>query len=108
MKESKFQTQVSKELNKIPNCWHTVMQAGSIRGLPDIIGTVNGVFFGWELKVNQSEAEHTSGRVVLQRYTLGKIVEAGGIGKFVYPTNLQESLWELKSTGVLASPKLRT
>ena len=87
--ESKFQTKVSNLLKTLGDeCFFTVMQAGSIRGLPDIIGCYQGKFFGWELKRSEAEARKTTGRIALQKHRIKKIKKAGGIGEVVYPENL--------------------
>lgn len=95
MTEGQFQKKVLKLLKTVDNCWFTKIQAGSIRGIPDIIGVINGHFFAWELKKSAEEARKNSPRQALQGYILGKIRQAGGTGKFVYPENLEESLDEL-------------
>lgn len=94
--ESKFQSGVKKELKKIPLCWHFTKEALSLRGIPDIIGCVNGRFFAWELKRSRKESEKTTGRIVLQRYILKQICAVGGVGRMVHPDNLQDSLEELR------------
>ena len=87
--ESKFSKKVSNLLKTLgDDCFFTVMQAGSIRGLPDIIGCYQGKFFGWELKRSESEAKKQTGRIVLQRHRIKKIKKAGGIGEVVFPENL--------------------
>lgn len=94
-KESTFQHRVVADLKKIPHLHFFVIQAVAIRGIPDILGVANGVFFAWELKRDRKEANKKSGRSVLQGLILGKIREAGGIGEFVYPENYQEQLKRL-------------
>lgn len=87
-RESAFAKRVWKELDKIPNSWFTTIQQKSLRGLPDIIGCVNGTFVGLELKRNKAEMNKKSGRIMLQKYVIGKIIEAGGAGYFVDPDTL--------------------
>lgn len=70
-------------------------EAKSIRGLPDIIGCCNGLFFGWELKASESEARKKTGRIALQRHILKLIQRAGGVGEIVHPNNLDDKLTEL-------------
>ena len=95
MTAGKFQNIVIKRLTAIENCWFTKIQAGSIRGIPDIIGVLNGHFFAWELKRSEAEARKKSPRQALQYYIIGKIQSAGGVGKVVYPENLEEAIAEL-------------
>lgn len=86
-KESKYQRELIKRLRKIPNSWWTVKEAGSIRGLPDIYGCINGVFVTLEVKKCQAEAMETTGRIVLQRKTINDIKKVGGFAEFIYPEN---------------------
>lgn len=96
-RESQFSKQVKKELDSIgKDLWYFVKEAGSIRGLPDIVGTYRGHLFAMELKKSESEARKNTGRIVLQKYTLRQIDLAGGLGYIVYPENLQEVLQDLK------------
>lgn len=84
-------------LNTLDNCWFFINESSlSIRGLPDIIGVVNGRFFAWEVKKSLKDAQETTGRIVLQRYVLNLIEKAGGIARIVYPENLEECLDELR------------
>jgi len=97
--EGKFQTKVAKLLNSLgDDCWFTVMQAGSIRGLPDILGCYKGHLFGWELKKNLAETRKQTGRIVLQNYRIRKIRHAGGIGELVCPETLAQKFQELLSS----------
>ena len=93
--ESKFQQQVKNRLKKLPNTWHFTKEAKSLRGLPDIVGVCNGVFFGWELKRSESESRKKSGRIVLQRHILQLIRSCGGVGELVYPENLDQQIENL-------------
>jgi len=98
MKESQFSKRVKKrleELNTKKNLWYFVKEAGSIRGLPDILGIYNSTPFAMELKKNASEANKKTGRIVLQQYTLRQIDLAGGLGYIVHPENLEEVLQDL-------------
>lgn len=94
-RESAFAKQVWKRLDEIPNSWFTTVQQKSLRGLPDIIGCVNCTFVGLELKRNKAEMNKKSGRIMLQKYVMGKIIEAGGAGFFVNPDNLELVVVEL-------------
>lgn len=97
--ESKFSGKVTKKLDTLIKQGHPlyyfVAMAGSIRGIPDIVGCYNGRFFAWELKPSLYEAEKTSGRIVLQRYTLGRIRQAQGQALIVHPDNFELSLHHL-------------
>jgi len=95
--EALFQHRSLAKLRRIKGLWCFTKEAAALRGIPDIIGVCNGRFFAWELKTSMAECRRKTGRTVLQRYTLDKINEAGGIGRFVCPKNFVESLEELKS-----------
>lgn len=67
----------------------------AIRGLPDIIGCVNGLFVAMELKNSKSKKDKS--REALQEYTCNKIVDSGGIAYFrVTPDNFNDVLEDLK------------
>lgn len=72
--------------------YYFVKEAGAIRSLPDIVICCNGKFIVWELKRSRQEAEKTTGRIVLQKYTLLRIQRAQGHAVFVHPENFQEEL----------------
>ena len=95
LKEAQFQKQLRNKLDKIDNCYYFVKEAKAIRGIPDIVGCLNGHFFAMEVKRSQSEARKNTGRIVLQKYTLQRIDKAHGIGYLVYPENIQEVLDDL-------------
>lgn len=86
-----------KKLRAIPNSFWFVKEAKSLRGLPDIIGCINGSFIALECKRNESEARHNTGRIVLQRKILHDIERVKGFSFFVYPENEEEVLDYLKS-----------
>lgn len=69
----------------------------AIRGIPDIIICYKGRFVAWELKRSKYEANKKTGRIVLQRYVIGRIREAGGIADIIHPDNLEDKLNELIS-----------
>jgi len=100
--EHKFQNKILRPaLDKIPGCYFFVKEAASIRGLPDIVGLVNGNFFALEVKRSLKEAGKRTGRIVLQRLVLSKIRGVGGYACFVYPENLSEVLQDIRE---LANP----
>lgn len=99
--ESKFAAKIKKIFDKmileegLP-LYYFIKEAGSIRGIPDIVGSANGRFFSWEIKPTRHEAEKTSGRIVLQKYTLLRIERSKGIARMVHPENLAECILELR------------
>jgi len=78
--ESAFQRKVLADLGHLPNTYFHKHQAGSIRGVPDIIGSVSGVFFALELKRHKKAIARP-----LQKYTIDKINQSGGLGFIVFP-----------------------
>ena len=94
--ESDFKKKVKKDLKKIPKCWFFINESAlSIRGLPDIVGVINGRFFALELKRSGKELSHP--RTVLQNYVKEKIESCGGIAEFTYPENWDEIFGKLAS-----------
>ena len=95
--ESLFKDKVMARLKELgPDCFVFVKEAGSIRGLPDIMGCYKGRFFGWELKKSLADTQKRTGRIVLQRHRLQQIQKAGGHAALVCPENLDESLKDLQ------------
>jgi hypothetical protein len=91
--EALFKDKVVAKLKELgPECFFFVKEAGSIRGLPDIVGCYKGRFFGWELKKSLADTKKQTGRIVLQRHRLQQIQKAYGISALVCPENLNESL----------------
>lgn len=89
-------------LKLLPNSWFTKVQQLAIRGVPDIIGVVNGRFVGLELKNSRKEAEATKGRVRLQAHRLFQIRAGGGYGEFLYPENWDKVHAELSAISSMA------
>jgi len=84
--ETKFRAKIRPYLEAIPNSWFESIQQKSICGTPDIIGCINGLFVGIELKA-------TDGKLTdLQAYKIEKIVKAGGLGILMTPDNWEETL----------------
>lgn len=95
MLEHAFQKIVKKRLGEIPGLYHFTKEALAIRGIPDLIGCYKGRFFALELKRSSKEAAKKTGRIALQRYTLGLIRKAGGYAEIVHPDNLEQCLQAL-------------
>lgn len=68
------------------------MQAGSVRGTPDVIGVINGVPFAWELKRSKFINADP-----LQRWELRRFKKAGGLARTVTPANFEECFQELEA-----------
>jgi hypothetical protein len=88
-----------EKLKKFKGIYFFKKEAASLRGYPDIIGCLNGLFFGLEVKKSKSEAVLQTGRSQLQKYQLESINNAGGYATMIYPENEKEVLAELKKRG---------
>jgi hypothetical protein len=97
--EALFKNRVCKLLDTLPknDLFYFTKEAKSLRGIPDLIGCYKGIFFAWELKQSEEEAQKIHGRIALQRYILSLIRRSGGIGEIVCPENLDEKFLELQS-----------
>lgn len=90
MLERTFQTKVIRKLKTLPDCWFFKTNELSIRGIPDIIGLINGKFFALEIK--RSKGSPTK----LQIYTINLIKKAKGYAQICYPENFEKIFKELK------------
>jgi hypothetical protein len=88
MLESDFKKVVMQRLKEIPNSWFFSKEAVAVRGIPDIIGCVSGVFVALELKRSRAAANKTTGGIVLQKYNVEKIQDIHGFAEVVFPENL--------------------
>ena len=94
--ESHFQHKYLVELRAIPNSYFFVKEAASLRGIPDVIGVINGRFVALELKRSEKEARKKTGRIVLQRHVLSLMRKAGAFAEIVYPENSRSILLKLR------------
>jgi hypothetical protein len=83
--ETKFKERIRPYLEALPGSWWVKVQQVGIRGTPDFLGCVGGVFVALELKKDS----HTEPDP-LQLYTLDKIQQAGGVTFIVSPENWNE------------------
>jgi hypothetical protein len=83
--EGRFKKHVIRYLKTLPNTYFFVKEAAAIRGIPDIIGCMNGRYFALELKKDLKETQKLTGRIVLQREAIRKTHDAGGIGCILSP-----------------------
>lgn len=98
--EANFSKKVMKRLSWIENCFVVRTQAGSIRGIPDLIICCKGKFYAWELKVDHKPTK-------LQQHTLKQIHEAGGAAFVVTPRNLEAHVDMMcEFTGAIDTSKL--
>jgi hypothetical protein len=80
--EAAFQKRVLKFLKDLPNTYYFKKEAASIRGIPDIIACIGGVFVALELK-RSSKCRATE----LQQYNIMMIGAANGFACVCYPEN---------------------
>jgi len=83
--ETKFKIKVAGIFDKIPCFWYVKIQQVSINGTPDFLICHWGRFVAVELK--KSDQEEPSR---LQKYELGKILEAKGISIVMSPEDYKE------------------
>jgi hypothetical protein len=84
-----------KKLRAIPNSYWFSKEAGSIRGISDIIGSINGIFVALEVKRSLEESKKYSTRNALQDKFLADIRKTGGKAYKIFPENEEEILNEL-------------
>ena len=93
--ETIFKERVLADLKGLPNCYARKISQVSIRGMPDIIGCISGLFFSLELKATERDRPDER-----QKYELNKIKEAGGIALAVHP-----GTWPLALEALRGIPK---
>lgn len=79
-KETVFKKKVMSFLKTLPLTWFVKIQQVALRGTPDILACINGVFIALELK-----ASNESPISLLQEFNLASIKKAGGVGLVVTP-----------------------
>lgn len=90
--ETRFRLKVVKPaLESIPDSWWIKIQAGSIRGIPDVLGVIKGKFIALELKIETGVADQ------LQLHRLRQVQKAGGFAAVVRPSNFHEILAQLEA-----------
>lgn len=89
--EKNLKKTVTDALKALPKCWFFKVNTLVLRGIPDIMGVVNGHFFAWELK-----REKLGRATTLQKVTLHLIRRAGGIGHVVDDSNFESCFRQLE------------
>lgn len=79
--ETLLKQRVLADLRALPNTYAVKIQQVAIRGIPDILACINGLFVALELK--RSDTEELA---LLQVHELHKIKAAGGCGYVVTPS----------------------
>ena len=91
MKESKFQSNLKKELkNMFPGCIITKLDSGDIQGIPDLLILYKNK---WATLENKKTAK--AHRQPNQDYYVNKMNDMS-FSKFIYPENKEEVLTDLK------------
>ena len=78
-------------LDNLPYSHFESIQQKTIRGTPDILGCINGVFVALELKAHLGAAISP-----MQQHKLSSIVKAGGYAYIICPENWEEIYQKLK------------
>lgn len=93
MTEANFTKKVKNYLDTLDKCWFFKVWGGGMqtRGIPDILGVVNGKFFALELKATDGKSS------ALQRRTVDLITKAGGYAKVVYPVDYDQMVNDLEA-----------
>ena len=91
MLESKFQSDLKKELKKIfPGCIVTKLDSGDIQGIPDLLILLKNKWATLECKKNASASKRPN-----QEYYVG-LMNKMSFSRFICPENKDEVLGELK------------
>lgn len=92
--ETVFKERVRKVLLTLDNAWFVKTQQVVIRGTPDFLLCINGMFIAMELKATIKDVAK---KPTLQSHNLEKINKANGIAFFVYPENWDQIFLILKT-----------
>lgn len=91
MRESKFQSDLKKELKEMfPGCIVTKLDSGDIQGIPDLLVLYKN---RWATLENKKSAK--ASRQPNQEYYVDKMNEMS-FSRFIYPENKEQVLNELK------------
>lgn len=90
--EKHFQKKVIAHLKSMPNTWYFKASERSLRGIPDIIACVNGIFVAMELKRDALNKASP-----LQQFTIDQIIRAKGCAWVVSPENWDKTKEALKA-----------
>ena len=91
MRESKFQSELKKELKEIfPGCIVTKLDSGDIQGIPDLLVLYKNKWATLENKKSAKASKQPN-----QEYYVNKMNEMS-FSRFIYPENKDQVLDELK------------
>lgn len=92
MRESKFQSDLKKELKKrFPDCIVTKLDANNIQGIPDILILYNDKWATLENKRNSKASKQPN-----QEYYVNKM-DNMSFSRFIFPENKEEVLKDLET-----------
>lgn len=91
--ETLFKLRVQKDLSKLQNTWFFKTQERSIRGIPDIIGSVAGRFFAAELKIDDEPTK-------LQQFILNQIKRTGAVSFSTTPEEWEEHMSYMRKLSI--------
>lgn len=86
--ETIFKERVLRDLRTLENVWVKKIQSVSVRGIPDLLACINGVFVAIELKVD-------SPLEPLQDYELSRIEKANGLAMVASPSTWSKQFQKL-------------
>ena len=93
MKESKFQSDLKKELKQMfPGCIVTKMDSGDIQGIPDLLILYKNKWATLENKRSANASKRPN-----QEYYVNKMNDMS-FSRFIYPENKEEVLNDLRKT----------
>ena len=91
MKESKFQSNLKKELKNIfPGCIVTKLDSGDIQGIPDLL-----ILYKNKWATLENKRTSKAHRQPNQEYYVNKMNDMS-FSRFIYPENKEEVLTDLK------------
>lgn len=88
-RESLFADKVDRDLKEM-GAWFFNVNQVSLRGIPDRVGCLNGMFFALELKTETGRPSK------LQQYVVSQIKAAGGFAEIVRPSEWEAVKKELR------------
>ncbi len=99
--ETRFKNKIQPQLKGLRGSWWVKVQQRSIRGTPDILGTIHGRIIALELKKNDKETPSA-----LQQYNVDRINKLGGYAAIVCPENWKMVFNDLReiSDGIIRDP----
>jgi hypothetical protein len=86
--ETNFKVRALTKLNH--RGWFFKTQQRALKGIPDLIGCVNGYFVALELKTDKGEADK------LQKAILSQIRKNGGYAEIMTPSNMNKIIEEIE------------